>query len=115
MWVLQRRRRPDLAEESLAANQFGQSGIEHLDGDAPPKTYLNSDIDGCHTAATEHPLDAVLILPRRRESARAPGEVAGHLVLRANIDGHDATSRAPSQAAARAASVHQDDESCCRA
>ena len=65
--VLERRRNFDLAEESLAADDGRQLGLEQLDRDAAPVLQVLGEKDDRHPTVADLTLDPVSIAQRRRE------------------------------------------------
>jgi hypothetical protein len=58
----------DLRQEPLGADHRGQLGAEHLDGDLAIVLEVLGEVDGCHPALTELPLDPVAVTERRGEA-----------------------------------------------
>jgi hypothetical protein len=67
VWVLERRGDFDLAEESLAAEDGRQVGLEELDGDEAVVLQVLREKDDRHPTVAKLPLDPVSIAERRRE------------------------------------------------
>ena len=64
----------DLAQEALGADDGGQFGPEHLDGDLAVVLEVLGQVDGGHAALPELPLEAVAI----RQGFGQAGEDVGH-------------------------------------
>ena len=61
VWMLQRCRDRDLAQESLGADDGGQFRPQHLDGHAALVLQILREVDGGHAAGAEFALDAVAV------------------------------------------------------
>ena len=81
--MLQVRRGLDLGEEPLGADHGGQFRPQHLDGNPAVVPQVLREVDRCHAAGTQLPLDAVAVGKRGREALRGD---RGHAVLRAPSD-----------------------------
>jgi hypothetical protein len=62
--VLQTRRRPDLGEKALRADDCGELGAQHLERDLAPVPEVIGQVDGGHAALAEFTLDAVATVER---------------------------------------------------
>lgn len=74
--MLQRRECPDLAQKALAADDGGERGPQHLDGDLAFVAQVERQIHGRHTTGANLAVDAVLAGERlaQRVSCAHAGE-----------------------------------------
>ena len=59
--VLEVRRCLDLGEEAIGTDDSGELGSQHLHCDAPVVLDILSEINRCHAARAELPLDAIAV------------------------------------------------------
>jgi hypothetical protein len=65
----------DFGEEAFAADHGAQLGVEHLDGDSSAVLQVLGEVDGCHAARAELPLDPVAVGEGRRETGFRASQV----------------------------------------
>ena len=105
VWMLQPRRYPDLGEETFGPEPGAELRVQHLDRDPPLVLEVDREIHGCHAAAPELALDAVL----RRDRVREGPDVAQvRLMGRRHHRPVSPSSLTPNVSAASAANETQD-------
>ena len=91
--MLQPRRGPDLAQESLTAERRAEVGVEHLDGDVAIVLEVVREVDCRHAARAELALDAVM-------AGQGAGQAGEDVVVR-----HGGTGREGARAATEAVNM----------
>src|SRR5678810_410005 len=74
--MLEVRRRPDLGQETLGADDGGELRLEDLDGDLPMVSEVLGEIDRSHPSLAKLALDAVAVDQRRGESIIERGHLS---------------------------------------
>jgi hypothetical protein len=68
--MLETRRGPDFAEETVGSDHRGQRGLEHLHRDLAPVLQIGGEIHGRHAALAQLALDAIAALESRVQAGR---------------------------------------------